>query len=146
MKYKIVFSATMVLLSLLNCDIRRSSEIVNEQQLIGIYKPNFDAGIDESIELMVDSIYIHYFKSKDSIEYFDTNRWDYRCVLNDSTKPMILFYGFINRYPMIRDEFSTSSAAKIDTIPYKWETYIFKKGDIIDIEKTPFAYQYYRKQ
>lgn len=135
----------MLIPIIIGCEVTPTSEKVRGDELIGIYIPNYRAGFAESIELKNGSVYIHYFKSFDNIEYYDTSEWRLEYIYEESTKPLVILYNFIDRYPLDAHAYCTWRSAVLDTMPKGWSPSILKRKGEIYIERIP-TMQFYIKQ
>ncbi len=130
------------MLEIFACDIEPTSEPVTFSEMIGRYYPNYKAGLNEFIELRIDSSYVHYFKSKKGIEYFDSSYYGLYYEMADSTRPVVLFYDFIDRYPLASSG-GYSKTGSLDTLPHNWFPYVLKTDNKIMIKRDSDKKQYY---
>ena len=144
MKTRIIYIIFIFIIA--GCDIEPTSEPVMQRDLYGIYYANYNTDSHEYIELRHDSIYIHYYKSPDGNKFCDTGVWRLVYELDRINRPLILFNGFINRYPLDGHAYSTWRYAVLDTMPKDWMPYAYKKKDLIMIKRYPNFNQYYIKE
>jgi hypothetical protein len=131
------------------CEMVPSSDPIDLKDIPGVYEANYNAGLVDKIELRPDSIYIHYFESKDGHKYIDSGKYWYRYGRdNDSINVSITLWNFINRFtvnPNDNDVFSTANNAIYDSIPHHLSTVLFKEDDEIRIHRQTFGQKYIKK-
>lgn len=102
------------------CEVVPSSDPIETSDLYGVYFANFDSGLYDELELIIDSTYVRRLLTYDSILYVDSGTWSLAYRVPDSKRDAyITLHDFRKRYPILPDSknYSSDEDAKVDSLP-----------------------------
>ena len=168
MKYLLIILIILAIILFLNCDLLdffKFSEPIEEKELYGVYRANFE-DISDYIELRPDTTYLHYTKFPDGRERIDSGFWRFRSdgysIIPDTSRYYhakgiwgyrgdcsdneLTFYDFIQTSYTIKG-YEMVPEFPGDNVKHVWCTCLYKKGGVIKIKLDPsFGIYYIKKQ
>jgi hypothetical protein len=102
------------------CEMEPMSEPVEYSEIIGTYEANYDAGLEDRLELSPDSTYIRYFVTREGREFTDTGRYIFSYDSDDHRRMSIMLFNFRLRFPVDPThlfEYNDAEGAVVDSLP-----------------------------